>query len=88
MKEKCWALYNIQLFGGFVCVYIRSERAQSRRLLSQISQKTAVERYTISLDLFCSIISQDREVNFSHIFVEISVAESTRSWSINFDLKS
>lgn len=33
MKEKYWALYSIQLFRGLVCVYIRRERAQSRRLL-------------------------------------------------------
>lgn len=44
------------------------------------------------LDLFCSIISQHRGMDFSHcfsyIFLVLSVAKWARSWSINFALKT
>lgn len=70
-----------------VCLYQEWKATVQRIHFTDFSIEMAAGRCTSLLDLFCSIISQHREVNLSHIFVAISVAEWTRSWSINFDLK-
>lgn len=89
-EKEIWGLCTISSFSEDCLVVCQEWKGKVQR--TPVGERWLKGVSASLLDLFCSIISQHRGMDFSHrfsyIFLVLSVAKWARSWSINFALKT